>query len=412
MLEFCVIQLGARLHYAVPAALQQAGMLRVMYTDAHAGSPAARLLGLLAGSSRGAQGIRRLLARTIPSAIPAAKVHTSMLAALQLEWLGRRDPHTLRRARFLFEQGLGGNLLARRAVKAGFGGANALYVQPYVSSEATREAKRRGLFVVMEVLAHPLLKVLEREEYERYGAEPPPDTLPSIQQDNLDFFREEVQHADLVLAASSHVRDGLVDLGLDPARIAIVPYGLHDSTIAGTPKPHPSRVLYVGNIGYMKGVPYLAEAARMLKARGFSGEVRAVGPYDPQMVKRPEFEGLTYVGQVPRSEVGREYLQADVFVFPTLSDGFGIVLLEALAAGLPVICTPNCGNVVKDGVNGFVVPPRDPKALADRIERLTQDRTLRARMGGQASATREDFSMEAYGRRLTAAIRQAYEARG
>jgi glycosyltransferase involved in cell wall biosynthesis len=96
-----------------------------------------------------------------------------------------------------------------------------------------------------------------------------------------------------------------------------------------------------------------------------------------------------------------------VFVFPTLSDGFGIVLLEAMAAGVPVISTRNCGAVVRDGENGFIVPARDAQAIAERIEQITTDRNLRERLSRGAIATATQFSLTQYKERLVSAIRHA-----
>jgi glycosyltransferase involved in cell wall biosynthesis len=220
----------------------------------------------------------------------------------------------------------------------------------------------------------------------------------------MAFFKEEALLADLVLAASPYVRDGLIELGIDPARIALVPYGLDAGFFDAPPEPEPGRILYVGNIGYLKGVPYLAEAARQLKAAGFDGEIRAVGPHDGRLILRPEFAGPNYLGQVPRSEVKGEFLKADVFVFPTLSDGFGMVLLEALSVGLPVVCTRNCAAVVKDGINGFVVPDRDAAPLAAGIRKIVEDRDLRKRMSEGALGLKPAFGLDAYQKRLVAAM--------
>jgi glycosyltransferase involved in cell wall biosynthesis len=96
-----------------------------------------------------------------------------------------------------------------------------------------------------------------------------------------------------------------------------------------------------------------------------------------------------------------------VFVFPTLSDGFGIVLLEALFAGLPIVCTPCCGGVVKDGINGRVVPSHDSNALADALRQITEDRPLREKMSAEGLALRESFGLTAYGRRLLGSLRDA-----
>ena len=406
VLKFAVIQVGARLHYAVPAALQQAGLLQVLYTDAHSGSAALSPLRLLPSKYQPG-GLRRLLSRRIPERIPSAKVRSWIWPAFQSEWFSRRQTALRKSARAVWVRRIGGHWIAQRVIADNFGGANALYVHPCTSTDAVREAKRRGMFVVLEAISYPFLKQVEFAEYRKFGATAPPECESALNDDNLSFFKEEAQLADLVLAASDYVRDGLITLGLDPARIAVVPYGLDSEFFSDSPVPRPGRVLYVGNIGYLKGVPYLAEAARQLQAEGFTGEIRAVGPHDGQIIHRPEFAGLHYIGQVPRSEVKQEFLAADLFVFPTMSDGFGVVLLEAMAAGLPVVCTRNCAKVVEEGGNGFVVPAGDAVSLAASIRKLVSDRSLRNSFSERSRTLAADFTMERYRDRLLGVLSAA-----
>jgi glycosyltransferase involved in cell wall biosynthesis len=102
--------------------------------------------------------------------------------------------------------------------------------------------------------------------------------------------------------------------------------------------------------------------------------------------------------------MAEEFRRADVFVLPTISDSFALVHLEALACGVPVITTPNCGSVVRDGLDGFIVPIRDAKMLAERIEQILTDRSLRKRMSENARARAGQFTWELYGERLISAV--------
>ena len=99
-----------------------------------------------------------------------------------------------------------------------------------------------------------------------------------------------------------------------------------------------------------------------------------------------------------------EFLRADVFVLPTLCEGFALAHLEAMACGVPVVTTPNCGSVVRDGVDGFIVPIRDAEALAEKIELLVTDRELRTRLGHNARERAREFTWDRYGQRLFAAF--------
>ena len=398
-LNFAVIQLGARLHYAVPEVLSKAGMLAAVYTDASYETASRAPLKWIPEGLR-PRGLRRLTARKLPAAIPVEKVHSYLWPSVTDQLFARFAGRWKKSAHLSHKLGIAGHNLAKQAIRDNFGGANALYVHPCTSTDAIREAKKRGLFVVLEAISHPFLRVYERLECEKFGVPVPPAAQEKLVQPNLKIFKYEANLADLVLAASPYVKGGLEEIGILRHKIRTVPYGLGEQFFQSPPEPQTGRVLFVGSVGYLKGVPYLAEAANQLKADGFKGEIRVVGPLEPGVKGRPEFAGLNYLGQVPRSEVKQEFLKADLFVFPTLSDGFGIVLLEALAAGLPIICTPNCANVVQDGVNGFVVPPRDASALARRIMEITTNRSLRARLSTEASRVAADYTLTRYRERL------------
>jgi glycosyltransferase involved in cell wall biosynthesis len=273
-----------------------------------------------------------------------------------------------------------------------------LYVHACASTEAVKEASARGMFVVVETISMPFNRLLEREEYLNFG-HPPPFPDHEIR-DNIEFFAEELGYADVVLAASTHVAKGLLDLGVRAAKIAVVPYGYSKDERARPVTPKPGRVVFVGKVGYLKGVPYLAAACRELADRGVDCDFRVFGSAPNGLAARPEFRGPRYMGHVPRDVIVRELGAADMFVFPTLSDGFGIVLLEAMAAGLPVITTGNCADIVEDGVNGFVVPIRDSRAIADRVELLRHDRALRRRLGAAAQETAGRNGIDQYCKRL------------
>jgi glycosyltransferase involved in cell wall biosynthesis len=116
---------------------------------------------------------------------------------------------------------------------------------------------------------------------------------------------------------------------------------------------------------------------------------------------------------VPRDCVGELYSAADVFVLPTVSDGFAITQLEAMAHGVPVITTPNCGEVVEHGRNGYVVPARDARALADAILEFVRNPGLAAAMRPACIARAAEFSPDAYRSRLIEIIgRRVAAARG
>jgi glycosyltransferase involved in cell wall biosynthesis len=109
---------------------------------------------------------------------------------------------------------------------------------------------------------------------------------------------------------------------------------------------------------------------------------------------------MTFVGRIPRDEVSSWYQKADVFVLPTLSDGFAITQLEAMAHGLPVVTTPNCARVVSDGEDGRVIPPRDADALAEALVYFEENREEPVSMGRRARKTSKQYTLDRVGARL------------
>jgi len=121
-----------------------------------------------------------------------------------------------------------------------------------------------------------------------------------------------------------------------------------------------------------------------------------------------EFRHLfVHIPHSPQRKLPQFYGDADVFVFPTLLEGLGLVVLEAMASGLPVITTARGPDeVVRDGIDGFVVPIRDADAIAERLRILQCNPDLRAEMGRRARERAMEFSWDAYTDRVLTAMRE------
>ncbi len=151
----------------------------------------------------------------------------------------------------------------------------------------------------------------------------------------------------------------------------------------------PLRVLSVGRLEWKKGYEYGLEAVRLLKASGVPVHYRILG--GGQYLEALAFaryqlgleEAVELLGARPPAEVPAQMQWADVLLHPAVSEGFGNAVLEAQAMALPVVCSDadGLGENVADDVTGFVVPRREPAALAAALARLAADPALRARMG-------------------------------
>jgi glycosyltransferase involved in cell wall biosynthesis len=226
------------------------------------------------------------------------------------------------------------------------------------------------------------------------------EAAPTLPAEIIARHRAEIAEADRILVPSDYVRDTLVARGADPARLAILPYGVDIQRFhppAAKPARAGLRLLFVGHIGSRKGIRYLLEAVRRI---GRDVSLTLVGRItcDPAALA-PWRDVFRHVPHVPFHEVHTLFQDADVFVYPSLHEGSAFATYEALASGLPVVTTLNAGSVVRDGIEGAIVPIRDIDALVAAIERL-RDPALRAAMSAAARARAEEFTWGHYAVRL------------
>jgi glycosyltransferase involved in cell wall biosynthesis len=250
---------------------------------------------------------------------------------------------------------------------------------------------------------------LVSEEHRLWAGWEPPYPNRTEFQKKFDLEQSEWDGADAIICGSDFVAQGLARLGVAPAKLHTVPYGLEPTRFSTRREPwdgqRPLRLLFVGGISLRKGAQYVFEAVKKLGGREVA--CRMVGPVlvqEPYQGRLREWAELT--GQVPRQEVVRHYEWADVFVFPSICEGSATVTYEALAAGLPVITTANAGSVVRDGEDGFIVPIRDPEAIAAKIKLFLGAPGLLVNMSKNARERAQEFSWEGYGVRLVAALQQ------
>ena len=400
-----VAQLGARRHYAVPRGLYAAGLLERLMTDACAANLPWRWLDELMPTQTRPGRLRRLLDRRVEE-VPASLIRGFPLLTLSTVWWSGSDEAQTdywaeRNAAF-----------GKKVVKAGFGQADAVYGFNGAALEIFRAAQERGLTAILDQTAAPWRSItaLLRKEQEQWPAW---ETVAAeIDQSGRLSAREEEEWAiaDRIICGSEFVVSALAACGGPKDRCTTVPYpaflvarigelGKFDRSYVG----RPLRVLFAGTLQLRKGVQYLLEAKRQLKTAQV--EFRLVG--SSRLSERAISElsrHMEVVGPAPRSEMARHYTWADVLVLPTLSEGSANVCYEAMAAGLPVITTPNAGSVVRDGIEGFVVPVRDAEAITDRLDRLASDLNHLEEMSSAALLRAPNFTLERYKDRLVATL--------
>ncbi len=263
----------------------------------------------------------------------------------------------------------------------------------YICDRGSTHARYRG-------------RVLE-DEYRRWN-------VPLETYDMRDTRREEEQYAiaDCITVPSNFAARSFIEEGVPAEKIRVIPYGVRLDSFrsVGHPAPDTFEVVFVGQISLHKGVPYLLDAfARLRHPRK---RLRLIGGLMSDM--RPVLERLPrsqveLLGAVPKSDLPQYMSTSHVLALPSIDEGFGMVQGEAMACGCPVISTTSSGaeNLFTDGVEGFIVPPRDPAALAGRLQQLADDSQLQQQMS-RASLERVQHlgGWNDYGDRWIALLRE------
>lgn len=234
--------------------------------------------------------------------------------------------------------------------------------------------------------------------------------------EKLDRKDSELLLADRILVASSFTKQTLTECPNEVAPVSVIPYGADDSwlqgaTIRGVGTAQRLRVLFVGALSQRKGIAYLFDAVNLLKACADLTIIgRKVGRSCPAL--DAALANHRWIESLRREQILAEMRQHDVLVFPSLFEGFGLVITEALSQGVPVITTPHtCGpDVLADGEDGFIVPIRDPQAISEKLELLHRDRDLLNAMSDAARRKAELLTWESYRRGIVAVVREALAA--
>lgn len=231
-------------------------------------------------------------------------------------------------------------------------------------------------------------------------AERRPEWIPSMpglsdSAEKLARKDEELSLADEVFVASSFTRRTLEEAPFAVPKVHVIPYGadeMREPVERVGEGSGPLKVLFVGALTQRKGVADLLEAVALMKKHV---QLSLVGmrPERECRVLDDALKNHRWRPSLSRSEILAEMRRSDVFVFPSLFEGFGLVITEALSQGLPVITTENtCGpDVMENGKQGFIVPIRDPQAISEKLELLHRDRGRLASM--RESAARKSRSM-------------------
>jgi len=378
-LNWICCQLGAREHYAVPRALQLGGMLGEFITDLWI----------------------RFTGRFHPG-LADVQVAASNMSALTFELkasLARENGWTLisRRNEWFQQQALA---QLARSHKETSNGNHTVFAYSYAAAEIFRFARERGWRTVLGQIdpGPDEERIIARL---RASAVSEPKHWTPAPKEYWDHWRSECALADRIVVNSNWSRDALLGEGVAPEKIRVIPVAYESGNDTRSfrrqyPKvfsrERPLRVLFLGQISRRKGVGQLLEAVKLLS--GEHVEFWFVGPVQIGLTQELRLHPqVRWFGAVSRVAVDSYYRDADVFIFPTLSDGFGLTQLEAQSWRLPVIASRYCGEVVRDGVNGVVLEDVSGRAIADVLLKLLRSPEMLDGMS-KCSAVDERFSLQ------------------
>lgn len=293
-------------------------------------------------------------------------------------------------------------------------GGDAVYAYEYSALEAFDAAARRGK---ARILDFPSLNSRQFEEIRQCEKARHPELRDShdayfdARFERRQARRDaEMARADVIITNSSVTRASHIAHGADPEKIFAVPLGA-PPVRAELPLPddhrnRPLRVVWAGTFSIRKGAYHFVEAWRRIAARG----VARVDIYGAVVMSdrhvNPVPEGMNFRGSVIRSRLFEAFDAADVLVFPTLADGFGMVVTEAFSRGLPVITTSRAGasDLVRDRENGLIIEAGAPEPIVAALEWCLDNRPALAAMRPAALATARGWQWSDYRKALASAV--------
>jgi glycosyltransferase involved in cell wall biosynthesis len=251
---------------------------------------------------------------------------------------------------------------------------------------AAVELKRRGTVIICDRgSAHQAYQ--ERivvDEFTRWGLSPP------IYDARLrDREAASYRIADAITVPSEAAKKSFLKLGVAASKVHVIPYGvrLDQFTKIADPPTDSFEVLFVGGVNLRKGIPYLLQAfAEVRHPKKRLTIIGSPGPEIAGVVAKLPTDDVRFLGSLPQSQLVQHMSRSHVLVLPSVEDGFGLVMPQAMACGCPILASTGTGatDLYTDGVEGFIVPIRNPEALQARLQQLADDPVLQAQMGAAA----------------------------
>jgi glycosyltransferase involved in cell wall biosynthesis len=275
-----------------------------------------------------------------------------------------------------------------------------------------RRARRMGAKTVVERGSSHMLyqkKILE-EEYRKFGLE-----KEVVHPKVLERELREYQEADYISIPSHFVKETFIQQGIPADKLIQTPYGVDLSNFHPVPKQDKIfRIIHCGTLSIRKGIPYLLQAFSELKLK--DAELWLIGSMTDEIqpfLRQYSSPAIVHKGPFPEKDLYRYYSQGSVFCLASIEEGLAMVQAQAMACGLPVICTTNTGgaDLVREGRDGFILPIRDVEVLKEKILYFYENPEAGRNMGEAARLrVQAGCSWSDYGHKMIAAYQNIVSA--
>lgn len=270
------------------------------------------------------------------------------------------------------------------------------------SLHSIRRAKALGIKTVLERGSSHMLyqQQILKEEHEKYGL-----TVQLAHPKIVEKELQEYEEADYISIPSFFVKRTFLERGIPEKKLIHVPYGVDLTNFRPVPKEDKIfRIIHCGGISMQKGAHYLLQAFYELNLP--DAELWLIGSMSNEIkpfLEKYDNGRVFHKGPYPQNILYRYYSQGSVFCLASIQEGLAMVQPQAMACGLPVICTTNTGgeDIIRDGVDGVIIPIRDVEALKEKILYMFENQYRCKEMGQSArNRVQSGFSWDDYGERM------------
>lgn len=396
MIKVIVTQYGSRRRYLIPQILYRNHMLECLYTDSCKDSTLGKIAFFLSKIGINTTSLNRLRKR-MPN-LPKNKIKTNDLLQYMLLWLRLIKATPQKSIHTIFEGS------APVFKKWGTGKADWLYAMYIETFDYTIYAKKKGLKILADIYENPYIF---KELADEVQQQPELRCISHLKEDfmaqydlRMQYIDQLLETADQYLIPSNYVMQSLQQNSVyfNIKKVNIIPYVSSVTNEKYNNTPIKGRIIWIGNDPVRKGLVYLLRAFNILRKRYTYIDCRIIGPMPKEIIESNYFTGFTFLGYLNKEQLKEELRLADMYVFPTLSEGFAGSLLEAASFGVPIITTKASG--FSDDFSGIFIAEKNAEDIVKSVTFLLENREIRNKISKDIFSYAQKYDKDNFEKKL------------